>query len=143
MTSINDEQKIVDTNFNIIQQFERSSFGELASIVTSTLAGVLLWSIWSESCITRFRMELSAREYNCRSANRNTTLPKSSITRNTSRNPACPANRSFKRHRDYSGQRSAKVSHCSHKQGGKKPIYFAQNTLRSFNMLHLLFSVEH
>ena len=42
MTSIIDEQKFVDTNFNTIQQFERSSFDELASIVISTLAGILL-----------------------------------------------------------------------------------------------------
>ena len=42
MTSITDEQKFVDTNFNTIQQFERSSFDELASIIISTLAGILL-----------------------------------------------------------------------------------------------------
>ena len=42
MTSITDEQKFIDTNFNTIQQFERSSFDELASIVISTLAGILL-----------------------------------------------------------------------------------------------------
>ena len=42
MTSITDEQKFVDTNFNTIQQFERSPFDELASIVISTLAGILL-----------------------------------------------------------------------------------------------------
>ena len=42
MSSITDEQKFVDTNFNIIQQFERLSFDELASIVITTLAGILL-----------------------------------------------------------------------------------------------------
>ena len=42
MTSITDEQKFVDTNFNTIQQFERSSFDELALNVISTLAGILL-----------------------------------------------------------------------------------------------------
>jgi len=42
MISINDEQKFVDTNFNTIQQFKRSSFDELASIVITTLAGILL-----------------------------------------------------------------------------------------------------
>ena len=42
MTSITDEQKLIDTNFNTIQQFERSSFNELASIVITTLAGTLL-----------------------------------------------------------------------------------------------------
>ena len=42
MNSIPDEQKFVDTNFNTIKQFERSSFDELASIVISTLAVILL-----------------------------------------------------------------------------------------------------
>ena len=42
MTSISEEQKFVDTNFSTIKQFDRSSFDELASIVISTLAGVLL-----------------------------------------------------------------------------------------------------
>ena len=43
MTSIIDEQKFVDTNFNTIKQFERSSFDELvAIIVITTLAEILL-----------------------------------------------------------------------------------------------------
>jgi len=42
MTSITDEQKCIDTNLKIIKQFERSPFDELASIVISTPAGVLL-----------------------------------------------------------------------------------------------------
>jgi len=42
MTSITDEQIFVDTNFYTIKQFERSNFDELASIVISTLAGVLI-----------------------------------------------------------------------------------------------------
>ena len=41
LTSTNDEQVSVDTSFDTIQQLERSSFDELASIVTSNLAGVL------------------------------------------------------------------------------------------------------
>ena len=42
MTSIHDELKFVDTIFITIQQFERSYFDELTSIVNSTLAGILL-----------------------------------------------------------------------------------------------------
>ena len=42
MTNITDEQKFVDTNLNSIRQFERSSFDEVASVVITTLAGILL-----------------------------------------------------------------------------------------------------
>ena len=39
--SINDEQKIVDSNFITINQFKRSTFDELSAIVIATLSGVL------------------------------------------------------------------------------------------------------
>ena len=42
MTSITDEQIFVDTYFNTIKQIERSAFDELASVVISTIAGILL-----------------------------------------------------------------------------------------------------
>ena len=42
MTSINDEQKFIDANFLTIKNFNRATFDELAAIVISTLAGILL-----------------------------------------------------------------------------------------------------
>ena len=42
MTSINDEQKFIDANFITIKNFKRATFDELAAILVSTLAGILL-----------------------------------------------------------------------------------------------------
>ena len=42
MTGIKDEQKFIDANFLIIKNFNRATFDELAAIVISTLAGILL-----------------------------------------------------------------------------------------------------
>ena len=42
MTTINDEQKFIDSNFVTINNFKRATLDELSAIVISTLAGVLL-----------------------------------------------------------------------------------------------------
>ena len=42
MTSINDEQKFIDSNFVTINFFKRATFDELSAIVISTLSGILL-----------------------------------------------------------------------------------------------------
>ena len=42
MTSINDEQKYIDSNFGTINSFKRATFDELSAIVISTLSGILL-----------------------------------------------------------------------------------------------------
>jgi len=42
MTSINDERKLIDTNFSTINLFKRSTFDEITAIVISTLTGILL-----------------------------------------------------------------------------------------------------
>jgi hypothetical protein len=42
MTSITDEQKFIDANFQTITKFNRANFDELTATIISTLAGILL-----------------------------------------------------------------------------------------------------